>query len=215
MTWALCSVSFVTMWRSIQPSSRRVAVQRRANMIQIPGGIKNGLKLLIDGDPVQVQSFLSKKQGKGVAITKTKVRNLLTGATVEKTLQSGSKYEVIETEWRKATYSYFNEDANAYMFMDDLTFEEVEMSADVLGDAAEWLTDGVEVDLEMYDDKFVQFQFRKDLVLEVETVIDSGREDGQKQVILANGIKKMGANYLKVGDMVQIHPTSFEIIKRV
>lgn len=194
--------------------TRAAGVQRFGSIVQVPGDVKNGLKLLIDGNPFQIMSFASKKLGKGVGITKCKVRHLITGATVEKTLQSGQKLDSIETSWAGATYSYYDEDNNFYVFMDGETFEEMMLPKDALGGSEEWLTDGIEVDIEKYEDTFINFRFKGDIVVEVVQTTDTGREDGDQQVVLANGVTRSAPKYIKQGDMVVIDPVNFNIKKR-
>ncbi|CAE7263512.1 efp [Symbiodinium necroappetens] len=96
---------------------------RQASMIEVPGGLKNGIKIVVDDTPVKLISFQSKKQGKGVAITKAKIQSMITGAIFEKTLNSGSKFNEVETQWQVGTYSYRDESDNTFHIMDMETFE--------------------------------------------------------------------------------------------
>jgi len=201
---------------SVPSSERGAAVIRRGgNIAQVPGDIKNGLKILIDGAPCLVESFISKKVGKGIAVTKAKVVNLLNGATVDKTLQSGQKYEVVDTMWRDATYSYFNEDTRVYNFMDAETFDEIEIPEGVIGKAADWLSDGQLVDVESYEGQFLTFRFKGDITAEVTSIEERGRNDGQNMITLANGLTQAGPGYIKKGDTVLINPKDFSISKRL
>lgn len=199
---------------------RSPAVDRSAGaIVQAPGDIKNGLKLIIDGQPYQILSFMSKKLGKGVGITKCKVRHLITGATVDKNLQSGTKCDAIDTEWKDATYSYYSEDSNRYVFMDLETFEEMELPGEALDGNEDWLTDGITVDIETYNDDskvhYINFRFKGDIIAEVVKASDSNRQDGDQQVELDNGAIKSAPGYIKVGDKVLIDAKNFNIKKRV
>jgi len=206
----------LTVPRAVRaPAPRGAAVARQGTMISIPGDIKNGIKMDIDGTPYQVVSFLSKKVGKGVAITKTKVMDLYTGAIIEKSLQSGSKYEAIDTEWVDATYSYYDEGNSQYMFMNSETYEEIPLAASVLGDSGEWLVEGNEVELESYSGTTIKFRFKGELILDVKEILDTGRSDGSVQAVLSNGVTKQGPGYLKVGDKVLIDQDTFAIKKRL
>jgi len=206
----------LTVPRAVRaPAPRGAAVARQGTMISIPGDIKNGIKMDIDGTPYQVVSFLSKKVGKGVAITKAKVMDLYTGAIIEKSLQSGSKYEAIDTEWVDATYSYYDEGNSQYMFMNSETYEEIPLAASVLGDSGEWLVEGNEVELESYSGTTIKFRFKGELILDVKEILDTGRSDGSVQAVLSNGVTKQGPGYLKVGDKVLIDQDTFAIKKRL
>lgn len=209
------SGSPATLPRAGQADSRQLDVQRLGGILQVPGDIKNGKTILLDGQPWVIKSFQSKKIGKGVAITKCQVKNILTGAMVEKALKSGQKVEEVETVWSDATYSYYSEDTSNYVFMDTETFEESMLPQALLGDSSEWLTDGVLVEVEKYEDRYINFRFKGDIIIEVVSTTDTSREDGDQQVVLANGVTKAAPGYIKQGDMVLIDPNTFAIKKRV
>ncbi|CAE8629414.1 unnamed protein product [Polarella glacialis] len=196
-------------------AGRLPLIARQGNMIQIPGDIKNGQRLIIEGIPVSVMEFLSKKQGKGVAFTKAKLRNLVTGAIVEKTLSSGSKFEEVETFFKRGTFSYFDEQTNSYVLMDTETFETFPIAADILGELGEWLTEGMYMELESWETKVIGVKVKGDLILEVAGVTPMKDNKRDCTCVLSNGITRSGPPYLQVGDKVLIDKTDFRIIKRL
>lgn len=198
-----------------QSLGRGSAVVRHASQAQIPGDMKTGLRIIVDGVPMIVESFLSKRQGKGIGITKTKMKNLLTGANVEETLSSGSKYDLVETEWKSGTYSYFNQDDQAFVLMDSESFEEFTVSAAVMGEQGEWMSEGSQVEIEYWNGRVINLQVTGDIIMEVKEIVmkkDNGRD---AQVMLSNGLTKAGPAYLEVGDKVLIDKKNFNIVKRL
>ena len=95
--------------------------------------IKVGMTVLFEGDIYSVIEFLHVKPGKGAAFMKTKLRNLRTGAIVEKTFNSSIKLEKAMIEKHPMQFLY--NDGNKYNFMNMQTFEQIELSADQIGDA--------------------------------------------------------------------------------
>ncbi|CAJ1365664.1 unnamed protein product [Effrenium voratum] len=209
----LCFVTPKIGLRSPSTPGRAPAVTRY--MVEVPGGLKNGVKMIVDGDPMQLIQFQSKKQGKGVAITKAKLKNMLTGALVDKTFNSGSKYDEVETFWKVGTYSYKDEDEGSYHIMDMESFEDTAVPADVLGEMGEWLVEGQNVEFEQWGEKIVNVVFPDDIIMEI-TDIKQSKDNGRDQiVVLSNGISKQAPAYLQVGDKVSIDKKNFEITKRV
>mmetsp|Transcript_61368 Transcript_61368/g.118349 ORF Transcript_61368/g.118349 Transcript_61368/m.118349 type:complete len:250 (+) Transcript_61368:59-808(+) len=197
------------------PSQRGRLLKRQAGMCQVPGDVKRNLMILIDGTPFQIMEFQSKKVGKGIAITKTKIRNVLTGAIIDKTLNSGAKYETCETEMKEATFSFYDEETGEFNFMDLETFETLGLGADILGPAGDFITDGMTVDIETFEGKALNLRFKGDLTAKIVDVHKSGRSDDTAIITLDNGVKKQGAGYLKVGDTVIINKETFNLGKRV
>jgi elongation factor P len=191
----------------------RGLVARQVGSITVPGDIKRGLKVIIDGVPSEILEFQQKKVGKGVGIVKTKVRQALSGATVEKTLKSGDRLEEFETAWRAATYSYQDVENNAFMFMDSESFEELSLANDIIGESQDWLTEGMNVELEVYEGSVIQFRLKDDIIQEVTAT--SGTSGNTQLITLANGNKMSGPNYLQVGDKVLISKLNYQISKRL
>ena len=93
--------------------------------------LKKGLKIEIDGDPYVITDFQFVKPGKGQALYRCKIKNILTGATQDKTYRSVEK--IGKPDLMDQTMSYSYKDAENYVFMNDETFEQLEISTELLG----------------------------------------------------------------------------------
>lgn len=99
--------------------------------------IKNGMVLDLDGQLWQVLWFQHHKPGKGNAVVRTKIKNVLTGKTVDKTFNSDSKVDTATVDRREMQYLYH--DGAGFVFMDNTTYEQVSISDDIVGDAKDYL----------------------------------------------------------------------------
>ena len=113
-------------------------------MIEV-NDIKNGMTLLIEGQIYQVIDFLHVKPGKGAAFMKTKLKNLRTGGTLEKTFNTSLKFEKANLSKTNAQYLYASGDT--YCFMNMETYEQIEISKDQIGDDAKFLKENLNIDL--------------------------------------------------------------------
>ena len=110
--------------------------------------IKNGMTIIYDGKLYLVQSFLHVKPGKGAAFMKVKMRNLRTGATIEETINSSVKVEKAHVEKKKMAYLYNS--GTGYVFMDNETYEQTEISEDKLVEEKKFLLENMEVQIAFY-----------------------------------------------------------------
>ncbi|AJE03357.1 elongation factor P [Geobacter pickeringii] len=115
--------------------------------------LKKGLKLTLDGAPYVVVAFEFSKPGKGQALYRTKLKNMISGVTLDRTYRSGETFEPASLEERRMQYLY-KEDTH-YTFMDNQTFEQVQMSEDAVGDAKNFLIDNLEVDILIFGEKAI------------------------------------------------------------
>src|SRR5210317_139356 len=106
--------------------------------------LRKGLKIEIDGVPYVITEFNFNKPGKGQAIYNCKLKNLINGTTMSKSYRSNDKIDKPALEQRTLQYSY--EDGTSYIFMDE-NFEQIMISADVLGDNRYFLVEDVDVDV--------------------------------------------------------------------
>jgi len=104
--------------------------------------LKNGMVLNIDGQLWSVIWFQHHKPGKGGAMVKTTLKNVLSGKTVDKTFNAGVKIETANVDKRDMQYLYH--DGSSYVFMDTATYEQLPLSEEVVGDAKDFLLDNQE-----------------------------------------------------------------------
>jgi elongation factor P len=106
---------------------------------------KTGMAIEIDGQPFTIVEFQHVKPGKGGAFVRTKVRNIATGAVLDRTFRAGEKFDRLHTQSRKMAYLYSAE--NEVVLMDNETYEQVSVTAEMAGDALQWVVENMEVDL--------------------------------------------------------------------
>ena len=103
--------------------------------------MRNGVTFELDGQVVQVIEFQHVKPGKGAAFVRTKYKNVITGAVVEKSFNPNDKYPTAFIERKDMEYSY--EDGDLYYFMDTETWEQIPISADILGDSFKFVKENM------------------------------------------------------------------------
>jgi elongation factor P len=106
---------------------------------------KTGMAIEIEGQPFTIVEFQHVKPGKGGAFVRTKVRNIDTGAVLDKTFRAGEKFERMHTQSRKMAYLYSTEDE--VVLMDNESYEQVSVSPVMAEDALNWVVENMEVDL--------------------------------------------------------------------
>ncbi len=111
--------------------------------------LSKGIVLKIDGDLYSVVEYQHHKPGKGGAVVRTKLKNLLKGTTIDKTFRADEKVEDVEIERRNSKFLY--QDGDDYVFMDNQTFEQEHVPADVVGDAKDYLMEDMDVDVSIYE----------------------------------------------------------------
>jgi elongation factor P len=98
---------------------------------------RKGLKIIHNNLPFTITEFQHVKPGKGNAFTRTKIRNLISGAVLDVTYKSGEKVEAADIEEKKMQFLY--QEGDMFHFMDQKSYDQVEIPTDKVGDAANWL----------------------------------------------------------------------------
>lgn len=111
--------------------------------------IKNGMTLIIEGNIYQVVEFLHVKPGKGSAFMKTKLKNLRTGGTVERTFNTNVKFE--KANITRSNVQYLYNTGATYNFMNMETYEQIELTDEQVGDNKKFLLENLMVDIVMYE----------------------------------------------------------------
>ncbi|HEY1881834.1 MAG TPA: elongation factor P [Candidatus Cybelea sp.] len=111
--------------------------------------LRNGVTISVDGQLWTVIEFLHVKPGKGSAFVRTRLKNVKTGTTLERTFRAGEKLERAVVDNRQMQMLY--NDADGYHFMDQENFENVTLQRDLIGDPADFLKDGMVVDMQFHE----------------------------------------------------------------
>jgi elongation factor P len=113
------------------------------------GEIRKGAKIIIDGAPYVVMEYNFVKPGKGQALYKCRVRNMINGSQWDKTWRSGEKFEKADLEEHRMQYLYT--DGEEYHFMNNASFEQVALNKEAVGDAVNYLYENLELDMLFFD----------------------------------------------------------------
>jgi elongation factor P len=115
--------------------------------------LKKGLKLTLDGAPYIVIAFDFVKPGKGQALYRTKMRNMINGTILDRTYRSGETFEPASLDERQMEYLY--KEGTHYTFMDQQNYEQVVMEEDAMGDAKNFLLENLKVDVLLFGEKAI------------------------------------------------------------
>ncbi|MEO7003144.1 MAG: elongation factor P, partial [Ktedonobacterales bacterium] len=115
------------------------------------GELKKGVSIELDNQLFTIVDWQHIKMGRGGAIVRMKLRNLRTGSNVERTFDAGTRFTRAQLEHRPMQYSY--NDGDAYYFMDNETFETIQLTDALLADAKYYLLDGMQLEIVTYKDE--------------------------------------------------------------
>jgi elongation factor P len=178
---------------------------------------KNGTAIRVDGKRFTILYFQHVKPGKGGAFVRTRLRNIDTGAVIEKTFRAGEKLENVRTESRPMTYLY--RDGDLLYFMDPRTYEQVAVSVDVVGDAAGYIVANGTVSVLSADGEVVSVEPPAHADLEVAETDPGLKGDtatgGSKPATLETGLVVQVPLFVNVGDRVRVDTRSNEYLTRV
>ncbi|MDI2027429.1 elongation factor P [Saccharopolyspora sp. TS4A08] len=179
--------------------------------------LKNGLVLNLDGQLWSVVNFQHVKPGKGGAFVRTTLKNVLSGKVVDKTFNAGVKVDTANVDRREMTYLYY--DGNDYVFMEPDTYEQVSVSADVVGDAANYMLENSQVVVARHEDAplYVELPASVELVVEhTDPGLQGDRSTGgTKPAKLETGAEIQVPLFLNTGDKVKVDPRDGRYLSRV
>jgi elongation factor P len=179
---------------------------------------RNGMVLEIDGDLWAIAYFQHVKPGKGGAFVRTKLKNVLSGAVVEKTYRAGEKVTDVRLERRPVNYSYT--DGNLYYFMDVNTFEMIPISGDLIGDdQLKYLKENMECEGLVHDDRVISVELPNFVELEVVETEPGVRGDtaqgGTKAAKLETGAIVQVPLFVEEGDVLKVDRREDKYLSRV
>lgn len=179
--------------------------------------LKNGMVLRIDNQLWSIVEFQHVKPGKGPAFVRTKMKNVMSGKIVDRTLNAGVKVETATVDRRDMQYLY--NDGNDYIFMDLDTYEQVPVSPDVMGDAKNFLLENQEAIIASNDGNVLFVELPASVVLEI-TYTEPGLQGdrssaGTKPATVETGYEIQVPLFLNQGDKVKVDTRTGDYISRV
>jgi len=175
-----------------------------------------GLTIEVDGSPFKVIEHLHVKPGKGAAFVRTKLKNLLTGNTMERTFRAGETVPEAQVEKFEAQYTYPAE--NEYVFMNMATFEEEHVPNEVVGNTAKYLRVGQDVSVTKWNGKPIEVEVPATLTLEVvETdpgVRGNTAQGGSKPAKLETGVVVQVPLFIEVGEKIKVDTRTGSYLSR-
>ena len=178
---------------------------------------KNGMCIMHDGKRWVIIDFQHVKPGKGGAFVRTKLKELESGRVVEYTFRAGEKFDDVRIEKKKMQYLY--NDGDNFIFMDNNSYEQVELDADFVGDQAKWLLENDEVEVLTADGDYIGIEPEMFVELEV-TETDPGFkgdtvQGGSKPATLETGAVVQVPMFVNPGDLLRIDTRDGRYITRV
>lgn len=179
---------------------------------------RNGLVLNLDGDLWTITYFQHVKPGKGGAFVRTKLKNVLSGAVVDKTFRAGEKVTTVRLERRPVNYSYT--DGQLYYFMDAQTFEMIPLASEVIGDdQLQYLKENMECEGLVHDEKVISVDLPQFVELTVEQTDPGLKGDtaqgGSKPAKLETGATVNVPLFVEEGDVIRVDRTEDKYLTRV
>ena len=179
--------------------------------------LKNGITLELDNGLFQVMEFQHVKPGKGGAFVRTKLRNVRTGAVLERTFNAGIRVEQAIVDRQDMQFLY--RDGDEYVFMDNESYEQQNVAPTALGDAADYLVEQAVAQIAFYNDEIVTVEIPAAVELTI-TDTDPGvqgdRVSGaRKPATLQTGKVLQVPLFINPGDRVRVDTRSGEYITRV
>ena len=175
-------------------------------MAYSPTELKKGVVIEVDGKPFKVIEYNQKVVGRGGSIVNVKIKNLLDGSVIPKTFKGQEKIESAEVTNRTVQYLY--SDGSSFHFMDPETFEQFELSSDVIDDAANYLKEGDNLTLQSFNGSVTNIELPKNVYLEVTYAENIVKGDTSSSVLkdatLETGLVVKVPAFIKTGDVISV-----------
>lgn len=179
--------------------------------------IRRGNVIVFDGEPCRVLEFRHHTPGNLRAFVQTKLRNLVSGTTFEHRFRAADTVERAFLETQELQYLY--SDGTHYHFMNNETFEMLELDDEALGDAAQWLTPNMNVQAEFFEGRPIGVDLPNSLELEVVETEPAVKGDTKtaltKPAKLENGVTITVPGFVNQGDRVRVDPREAKYLERV
>jgi elongation factor P len=179
--------------------------------------LRKGLRLKIDGDPYIITEFNFVNPGKGQALYRTKLKNMINGNQFERTFRSVDTFESADLREKKMQYLY--KEGDKYCFMDNENYEQVYLTEEQVDEAVNFMTDNIEVEILLFEDKPIGISlpnFVELIVTEAEPWAKGDTAAGStKPVKVQTGYTILVPTFVTEGEKIRIDTRTGEYLTRV
>jgi len=179
--------------------------------------LKKGLKIMIDGEPHIITQFDFTKPGKGQALYRCKLRNMITGSLFDRTYRSGESFEPASLE--ECDMQYLYQDESGYVFMNTRTFEQTTLTEEALGDSKYFLIDNMEVKILMFGERGIGITLPNFVELRVTKsdpwVKGDTAQGNNKPAQVETGYNLQVPSFVDEGELIRIDTRNGEYVTRV
>lgn len=181
------------------------------------GELRKGIIVEMDGQIFTVMDYQHLKIGRGSAQVRMRLRNVRSGATSERTVQAGEKFPRVRLDNKSVQYLY--RDENHYVFMDQDSYEQIPLTPEQLGDAVNYLKDGIVLQVNFYEDEPVGVELPITVDLRIERTDPGFKGDtaagGTKPASLETGLTIQVPLFVNEGELVRVDTRDGSYIERV
>ena len=168
--------------------------------------LKKGTLFQFNGEPFKVVDYSQKVMGRGGSIVNVRIKSLLDGKVLEKTFKGNEQLDPAEVVNKNVQYLY--SDGSIYFFMEDETYEQFEVSSELIGDQSGYLKEGDKVIVQLFDGRIINVELPKNVYLKVTYAEDVVKGDTTSSVLknaeLETGVKVKVPAFIKVGDVISV-----------
>jgi elongation factor P len=178
--------------------------------------LKTGVIITIDGAPHQILKYQHSKMGRGGAVMRTTLKNLLTGNNIERTFRDSDKFP--PSDMRRAKSQFLYKQGSGFVFMDSTTFEQFEIPGTVLGGTGDFITEGLEVDLVLFEGRPINVELpakMKFKVIEAEPAVKGDTANNpSKNITIETGLSIKAPMFVNVGDLIVVDTRDGSYLER-
>lgn len=178
---------------------------------------RNGMAIEYEGNVYSIIEFQHHKPGKGGAVVRTKLKDLRSGATINKTFRAGEKMEQAVIERKKKQFLYRTD--NTYYFMDLETYEQIPLDVKILGNNVKFLKEDLEIQVLIWNDTIIGVELSTFVDFKVTYTEPGLRGDTvsgtNKPATIETGAIVQVPLFIKIGDVLRIDTRTGEYIQRV
>lgn len=178
--------------------------------------LKKGTIFQLDGVPYRVVEYGQKVMGRGGSIVNVRIKSLLDGKVLEKTFKGNEQLDRADVTSRNVQYLY--SDGGTFYFMDEDSFEQFEIAADIVGDGAGYMKEGDRVQAQLFNDRVISIELPKNVPLEVtytESVVKGDTTSSVlKDATVETGITVKVPAFIKQGDVIKVDTRTGDYLER-